>query len=421
MAVIVSGYCLAASEGIQFKKSGTSSKITENDTIALKWGGINDLRQAKQDWTLDTMKEFGSKLAVILTSPITEELLKYKYGSFEDWTYTMLYEKPAKNVAGSVHCPVDVYIYDSAGTLCGSIVNDKIDAGNGSVVLYAEGDEKYFNLAGDDYQIRFVGYASGVMDYELNEYRDGELMRTLRYGKIPLEAGLEYSATIPEIQMADSLLYNPWNTNNGSMVFPASDVLTAAGVNNGTGASQYGDVKPSQPSIEPTQTPDATPTPEVTQPPVASATIAPTLMPTQPPVSTLAPPVTVEPEDVPGDILDDRKADILTAAKVIISKKSYIYNGKQRKPKVIAETDSGYLDEDIDYIVSYKNNIRVGKASVIIKGIGNYTGKIIKTFKILPKGTSFSKKIKVKNRAFMVKWKKGGKSVTGYQLQCSTS
>ena len=40
------------------------------------------------------------------------------------------------------------------------------------------------------------------------------------------------------------------------------------------------------------------------------------------------------------------------------------------------------LEKDLDYTVSYKNNNKAGKASVIIKGIGNYKGSITKNFTI---------------------------------------
>lgn len=71
-------------------------------------------------------------------------------------------------------------------------------------------------------------------------------------------------------------------------------------------------------------------------------------------------------------------------------------------------------------IVSYKNNIKVGVASVIVTGIGKYTGQITSTFKIFPKGTSLSK-IKATSRGFVAKWKKQVKYTTGYQIQYSTS
>ena len=71
------------------------------------------------------------------------------------------------------------------------------------------------------------------------------------------------------------------------------------------------------------------------------------------------------------------------------------YTGKKVQPSEIKVYDgSTLLLQGKDYTVSYKNNINAyyGKPAdspkaptVIIKGKGNYTGKIIKTFEILPK------------------------------------
>ena len=46
------------------------------------------------------------------------------------------------------------------------------------------------------------------------------------------------------------------------------------------------------------------------------------------------------------------------------------------------------LVKDVDYILSYKDNINVGMATVVITFIGNYTGLREQTFNILPKPTS---------------------------------
>ena len=41
-----------------------------------------------------------------------------------------------------------------------------------------------------------------------------------------------------------------------------------------------------------------------------------------------------------------------------------------------------YLRRDRDYTLSFKNNVKVGTASIVIKGKGNYTGTINRTFRI---------------------------------------
>ena len=73
-----------------------------------------------------------------------------------------------------------------------------------------------------------------------------------------------------------------------------------------------------------------------------------------------------------------------------------------------------------DYKVTYKNNKNVGTATLTIKGIEDYNGTVSRTFKIVPKGTSLSK-VSVSSKKVSVKWKKQTKSVTGYEIQYSSS
>ena len=42
-----------------------------------------------------------------------------------------------------------------------------------------------------------------------------------------------------------------------------------------------------------------------------------------------------------------------------------------------------YLEKDKDYTVEYENNTEAGEATVIVKGIGNYTGEVRETFNII--------------------------------------
>lgn len=113
--------------------------------------------------------------------------------------------------------------------------------------------------------------------------------------------------------------------------------------------------------------------------------------------------------------------DISGTAKVTLSKTSYVYNGKKKKPGIIVKMGSMVLMENADYTKSYTNNTKVGTASVNITGIGKYTGEITKTFTIVPKGTSIVGKVTAKSKGFTVKWKKQNQYTTGYQVQYSTS
>ena len=100
---------------------------------------------------------------------------------------------------------------------------------------------------------------------------------------------------------------------------------------------------------------------------------------------------------------------------------SYTYDGKKKKPSVTVKDSRGKVIDKGNYTLTYQNNTKVGKATVTIKLKGNYTGKLTKTFQIIPKGTSISGKITAKSKGLTIKWKKQPKSTTGYQLQISTS
>lgn len=107
-------------------------------------------------------------------------------------------------------------------------------------------------------------------------------------------------------------------------------------------------------------------------------------------------------------------------AKVKLQKDSYTYDGENKKPSVTVNVGNTKLVKDVDYKVTYKNYKNVGTATIVITGIGNYTGMINKTFKILPKGTSISK-VTSRKKKLIVKWKKQKQSTNGYQIQYSTS
>ncbi|MGN0715775.1 MAG: CAP domain-containing protein [Anaerovoracaceae bacterium] len=107
----------------------------------------------------------------------------------------------------------------------------------------------------------------------------------------------------------------------------------------------------------------------------------------------------------------------ITPEMVKLSQTSYTYNGKARKPEVTVE---GVPEEN--YIVSYKNNIKVGTATVVIEGIGNVTGKVEKTFQInydRPARVTLQTPTTGTSHYVKVRWKKT--DCDGYQIRYSTS
>lgn len=61
---------------------------------------------------------------------------------------------------------------------------------------------------------------------------------------------------------------------------------------------------------------------------------------------------------------------------------AYGQTGKAIKPTPTVVLDGKTLKEGTDYRVAYKNNVKRGTATMTIEGIGDYTGKLTKKFKI---------------------------------------
>ncbi len=109
----------------------------------------------------------------------------------------------------------------------------------------------------------------------------------------------------------------------------------------------------------------------------------------------------------------------ISKASVTLSTSTYAYDGKAKKPGVTVKLNGKTLKNGTDYSVTYSNNTKVGTAKVTIKGKGNYSGTITKTFKINPAKQEIQK-LTAKSKAFFVDWAQKG-SATGYEIQYATN
>ena len=99
---------------------------------------------------------------------------------------------------------------------------------------------------------------------------------------------------------------------------------------------------------------------------------------------------------------------------------SYVYNGKARKPSVTV-TVRGKTVPKASYTVSYKDNTKVGKATVTVKGKGEYKNySAEKTFKITLKKTVLSSVSSPAAGQIKAGWTKDSQA-EGYQIQCCTN
>ena len=176
-----------------------------------------------------------------------------------------------------------------------------------------------------------------------------------------------------------------------------------------------------------TEAPKVTVSPTVTEKPTVTAKPTVTISPTATgePEVTVSPTATGEPELTQEPSITNKPEnaeakEVAAPATVLLSKSSYVYNGKARKPKVTVKDVQGNVISSKWYTIKYQNNKKVGKATVTVNFRGSYTGSLKTKFTIIPKGTSISK-LTSKSKAMTVKWKKQTKETTGYVIEYSTN
>lgn len=103
-----------------------------------------------------------------------------------------------------------------------------------------------------------------------------------------------------------------------------------------------------------------------------------------------------------------------------LSRASFTYNGKAKKPSVTAYDRMGNVIPQSQYSVSYSSNTKPGYGTVSVNFFGNYTGTLSSQITIKPKKATVSSLKSSAKKKLTVKWKKDT-SVTGYQVQYSTS
>lgn len=78
---------------------------------------------------------------------------------------------------------------------------------------------------------------------------------------------------------------------------------------------------------------------------------------------------------------------------ITLSETSFDYTGKEIKPNVRVNYKGQDLEQGVDYVVGYEDNIDAGEARVVVKGKGNYKSSATVKFKIV--GIDFKSNCKV--------------------------
>lgn len=106
----------------------------------------------------------------------------------------------------------------------------------------------------------------------------------------------------------------------------------------------------------------------------------------------------------------------IKSCKISLSSGTLVYTGKGRYPAVTVKKGSKKLTKNRDYTIKYKNNVKVGKAKVIVTGKGKYKGSVTKSYNIIAVATPAAPKVSGSSSQVKLSW--GKVSYTkGYILQ----
>ena len=220
-----------------------------------------------------------------------------------------------------------------------------------------------------------------------------------------LSTGMEYVyLELYNSEAARIKNWNPyWNTTSHRIDF-SQDLSLTAGVyyicvlKNGSRSGVY-ELKLVGKSSPVPETPTSSPTPTPTPTPIPTVTLAPT---------------PVVPTPVPPTMAPDKIS--ISNAK-ISGIRSQVFSGYAIEPAAVVKLNGSTLVQDTDYTLSYYNNVNIGKATLIVTGIGNYTGTKEKSFTINPAAPKISS-IKAGKKQLTIQWLPDSQA-SGYQLEYS--
>ncbi len=94
------------------------------------------------------------------------------------------------------------------------------------------------------------------------------------------------------------------------------------------------------------------------------------------------PPTTFDIDYIDTIMVDNKN---INDAEISLQESSFIYDGNPKMPKVVVTYGEVTLVENVDYTLSYENNVEIGVGKVNVNGTGEYTGTKSINFEISPK------------------------------------
>ena len=154
----------------------------------------------------------ANQVADFLFNDIVKMIFEEMETTFKDEVWKLLVW-PTTNA--KIACPVDVFVYNQNGDLCGSIENDVVTQSSNEFGLSVKGETKYITDLEDLYTIKYVATDNGPMDITLTEFSGCETpARQIAFYNVPLVKEQSYTQNIPEAIQSETEEYSLITSGN---------------------------------------------------------------------------------------------------------------------------------------------------------------------------------------------------------------
>jgi len=212
--------------------SGQFGAIYKADVKAFSNAAYN-LAEAELKKAFDTgWGNSANEVATLIFGNTVTAILEKCDTNYKDLTWKLI-TSPSKSV--SVRCPVDVFVYDEAGELCGSIENNQVTKSSDAFELLVVDDDKHILGLEDGYTIKYVATDNGTMSVEITEFYGYDCpMQAVEFHDVPLTTNKEYSQDIPETILADAGAYDLTSDSGQTLRSDETLDLMESGTETGT-------------------------------------------------------------------------------------------------------------------------------------------------------------------------------------------
>ena len=184
-----------------YKKAGDFAQITFTDIKAYTNAAYDAAKEAIKEAYDDAWGEQADQIADFLFGDVVKAILKESNISFSKEIWKIM-TWPTENM--SIACPVDIFIYDENGNLCGSIEGNQVTKASTEFGLSVNGDVKYVTGLRDSYKVIYEATDNGSMDIAITEYTGYESpLRAITFKAVPLVQDGTYTQNIADEVLAE--------------------------------------------------------------------------------------------------------------------------------------------------------------------------------------------------------------------------